>query len=384
MSIMLNSHRFRSILYLTHLSLSPIPKSQCYLHPSPLTLNFFSTASNHKAFTVPYLISNFGFSPEIALKTSKRVHFDNPQKPDSVIAFLKTHGFSDTQISSVMRRAPELLTCDPIKRVLPKFQFLISKGASPSDVVATVSRSPAFLRKSLDNHIIPAFELVRRFSPSDERAIACVIASPTSISDARVQHNVNMLIDEGVTHSSIYHLFRTRPTVLCSNDLEKVLDEVKKMGFNPSKTNFSVAILAKKAITKAQWDAKIDAFKTWGWSEKEILEAFKRLPQFMLRSPDKLNAVISFWVGQLGWDPSTLLRAPVIFGYSLEKRLIPRASVVKELLSKGLMRKNANLVTPFGLSEHMFLEKFVRCLDEENASGLLKLYQKELQQVSVD
>ncbi|OIW18471.1 hypothetical protein TanjilG_13223 [Lupinus angustifolius] len=371
MSLMFNSHRFRSILYL----------SQCYIHPSPL--NFFSTASNHKAFTVPYLINKFGFSPEIALKTSKRVHFDNPQKPESVLAFFKTHGFSDTQINSVMRRAPELLTCDPINRVLPKFQFLISKGASPFDVVATVSRSPDFLRKSLENHIIPAFELVRRFSPSDERAIACVIASPTSISDARVQHNVNMLIDEGVTHNNIYHLFRTRPTVLCSNDLGKVLDEVKKMGFNPSKTSFSVAMLAKKAITKAQWDAKIDAFKTWGWSEQEILEAFKRLPQFMLRSPGKLNAVISFWVGQLGWDRSTLLRAPVIFGYSLEKRLIPRASVVKELLSKGLMRKDANLVTPFGLSEDMFLEKFVRCLDEKDASRLLKLYQKELQHLSV-
>ncbi|CAL0330663.1 unnamed protein product [Lupinus luteus] len=371
MSLIFNSQRLRSLL---NLSLSS---------PFSLTPNFFSTVSKQNPFTVSYLITKCSFPLETALKASKRVHFDNPEKADSVIAFFKTQGFTDAQIHNVMRREPELLICNPTKRVLPKFQFLSSKGASPSDIILTVSRNPDFLRKSLDNHIIPAFQFVRRFCPSDQRAIACVIACPTSISDARIQKNVQLLIDEGVTDSNIYNLFRSRLTVLCSRDFGKVLDEVKNMGFDPSKASFSVAILAKKAITKSKWDAKIDAFKTWGWSEQQVLEAFKRMPQFMLRSPDKLNAVISLWVDQLGWDPSTLLRAPVIFGYSLEKRLIPRASVVKELLSEGLMRKDASLVTPFGLSEDMFLEKFVRCLDEEDASRLLKLYQKELQHLSV-
>ncbi|KAK7292290.1 hypothetical protein RIF29_08068 [Crotalaria pallida] len=374
MSLISNSRLLRSLL-----SLSPSP------FPFSLTLNFFATAASaHKPFTVSYLITKCGFSLEHALKASKRVHFGNPRKPDSSLSFFKTYGFSDSQIHSIMRRAPELLLCDPTKRVLPKFQFLASKGASPSDILLMTSRSPGFLRSSLHNHIIPAFELVRRFSPSDERALASVMASPTSISDTRVQQNVKLLLDEGVAHSNIYHLFRTRPTILCSKGLGLALDEVKKLGFDPCKANFSVALLAKKAITKSQWDAKVDAFKRWGWSEDEILDAFKRLPQFMLRSPDKLNAVTSFWVGQLGWDRSTLFRAPVIFGYSLKKRLIPRASVVKELLSKGLMRKDASLVTPFGLSEEMFLDKFVRSFDTKDTTRLLKLYRKQLKLLSAD
>jgi mTERF domain-containing protein len=96
----------------------------------------------------------------------------------------------------------------------------------------------------------------------------------------------------------------------------------------------------------------------------------------MLRSPDKLNAVMSFWVDGLGWDPSVLLAKPVLFGFSIEKRLIPRASVVQYLLSKGLMKKYASLVTPFYLTDELFLQKYVNRFDEE-AYRLLKLYQGE-------
>ncbi|KAJ1395371.1 Transcription termination factor, mitochondrial/chloroplastic [Sesbania bispinosa] len=155
----------------------------------------------------------------------------------------------------------------------------------------------------------------------------------------------------------------------------RVIEEVKGLGFDPSKLNFSVALLAKRAITKSQWDAKVDAFKTWGWSEDAILYAFRRQPNFMLRSTDKLNAVMRFWVGQLGWDPSVLQASPVLFGFSLEKRLIPRASVVQYLLSRGLMKKGASLITPFSLSDKLFLQRFVKYFEEEETSRILRIYQ---------
>lgn len=153
------------------------------------------------------------------------------------------------------------------------------------------------------------------------------------------------------------------------------MEEIKGLGFDTSKYNFCVALLAKRAISKSQWDAKVDALKSWGCSEEVIFEAFKRQPNFMLRSPDKLNAVMRFWVEELGWDPSLLLAAPDLFGFSIEKRFIPRASVVKDLLSNGLMKKDASLVTPFYLSDELFLQRYVKRFEDEEASRLLKLYQ---------
>ncbi|GAU11141.1 hypothetical protein TSUD_197650 [Trifolium subterraneum] len=190
--------------------------------------------------------------------------------------------------------------------------------------------------------------------------------------------NVEFLLDFGVTPSSIYRLLTTRPSMICctTTNLKKLVEEIKELGFDPSKYNFCVALLTKRAITKSQWVAKVDAFKNWGFSEDQIFNAFKKQPSFMLRSPDKLNAVMHFWIKQLGWDPLLLLAAPDLFGFSLEKRLIPRASVVQYLLSKGLMKKDASLTTPFYFTDELFLQKYVNRFDEE-AYRLLKLYQGE-------
>ncbi|CAI8616295.1 unnamed protein product [Vicia faba] len=151
---MFHSHRLKAVVYLNHLSSTP--KSHHLLH----SLNPFSTTSD--SFTLSYFTNNCGLSPQDALKASKRLRltFTTPEKPNSVIAFFKTHGFSIPQIQSIILKNPQLILSNPTKTILPKFQFLASKGASPSDIVAAVTRSSRFLRVSLEKHIIPAFQLV--------------------------------------------------------------------------------------------------------------------------------------------------------------------------------------------------------------------------------
>lgn len=186
--------------------------------------------------------------------------------------------------------------------------------------------------------------------------------------------NVKFLLDFGLTASSIYRLLTSRPSIICTSDLKKALEEIKELGFQPSKYNFCVALLAKRAVTKSQWDAKFDVLKSWGCSEDDIFNAFRKQPNFMLRSPDKLSSVMRFWVDELGWDPLLLLTEPAIFVYSIEKRLIPRASVIKYLLSKGLMKKGSSLCTPFHATDEDFQRRYVKRFEEEK-SKLLKLNQ---------
>ncbi|XLU24611.1 hypothetical protein S245_060677, partial [Arachis hypogaea] len=368
------------LFFLIHTPPLPSPSIKSYLLLLPQTRRhsyLFSTtctSGDHHSFTVSYLTTKCGFSHEDALRANKRVRFDTPVKPDSVISFFKAHGFSLSQITTIICRFPVFLTCDPANAILPKFQFLASKGASPSDIVLMTTRSSRFLLRSLD-HIVSLYELVRRFCPSDLKAIAYITAWPSSIADDRVAQNVKLLLDEGLTNANIHHLLRTRPSVLSSADLKKTVEEVKQLGFDPSHSYFSVVLLTKRAITKSKWEAKVDVLKKWGWSEQDFSEAFRRHPNFMLRSEDKLNAVMSFWISNLGWDSSALRIRPMLFGCSLEKRLIPRAKVVKYLLSNGLMKKNASIITPFSLTEELFLKKCVTCFEEKDRSRLLTLYQ---------
>ncbi|XP_045791046.1 uncharacterized protein LOC123885771 [Trifolium pratense] len=309
-------------------------------YPSPCcSLHFCTNTSDSTSFEVSYLINNFNFSPQFASKLSStyKVRFNTSQNPDLVLNFFRNNGFSETQLRYIISKAPRLLSCDPSKRVLPKFQFLLSKGASNSDIVNLVSKNPMVLSPSLENHIIPTYELLYRFLQSDKDIIAGVVHNPALLSDHLVPQNITMLIKNGVTDSSIARLFRTRSRSLNTNTrcMLKLVEELKDLGFNPSKITFGIALEAKLTVNKTLWEEKVDAFKKWGWSDEDVTEAFRRQPHCMLVSIDKINLVMSFWVDQLGWDVLALAKGPSVFSNSLEKRIIPRASVVQFLLKKG-------------------------------------------------
>ncbi|CAI8590078.1 unnamed protein product [Vicia faba] len=123
------------------------------------------------------------------------------------------------------------------------------------------------------------------------------------------------------------------------------------------------------------WKEKVDAFNKWGWSHEDVVQAFKRQPYCMLTSVDKINLVMDFWVKQLGWDALALAKQPSVFSLSLEKRIIPRASVVQFLLNNGLRSKKASLTSPFVVPEKSFLDRFIR--DFKESAYLLKLYEEK-------
>ena len=91
-------------------------------------LKFISTASNEQSFTVSYLIHTCGFSPERAASASKQLHLESREKPDLVIQFFESQGFSKAQALKAVRTIPEFLRVDAEKIFLPKIEFLKSKG----------------------------------------------------------------------------------------------------------------------------------------------------------------------------------------------------------------------------------------------------------------
>jgi len=381
------------------------------------TFRFLTTTTSSHPFTVSYLIDKFGFSHEFALKASESepLLFKTSQKPDSVLKFFQNHGFTDSDIKSIIKREPWLLSCNTHKTILPKFQFLRSKGASVSDIVRMVSGNPKFLELSLKNHqikfefflskgasssdivslltsnpvilqtsfekrIIPLFELLRRFFKTNKDTIVCLIRHSkwvASYPHHLIVANVNLMSDFGVSDSVITRLLQTRPSIFGSKDLIKSLVEVKDLGFDPSLTIFGTALIAKKGMSKKLWDEKVDAFKKWGWSDEAVIRVFRCRPNIFLVSIEKINLVMGFWVNQMGWDSLALTKCPLMFSYSVHERIIPRALVLQFLLMKGLREKNASLVTPFTYSENGFLNKCVFSFKEES-DYLLKLYDKKM------
>ncbi|KEH37231.1 putative transcription regulator mTERF family [Medicago truncatula] len=372
-----NSWRHRRTL-INYLKGFTTPLTSQSLNPNPLFHHFCTNTSDSTSLAVSYLINNFGFDPQSASKLCSTYHlrFKTTQKPESFLTFFRNYGFSNSQLRHMIAKMPELLTCKPSKTVLPKFQFFLSRGASTSDIVNIVTKSPRVLYVSLNNQIVPAYELVYRFLQSDKEILEKLNYSANLLCDCTVQNNITMLIENGVSDSNIKTLLREQTRIFKRRDMLKSVKELKDLGFNPSKTTFGVALHAKTTVNNTLWKEKVDAFKKWGWSEEDSLEAFRKKPYCMLTSIDKIHLVMNFWVNQLGWDAMAIAKTPYILSLSLEKRIIPRAAVVQFLLNKGLTDKNASLTYPFVVTDKLFLNMFIKRFENE-ASYLLKLYEEK-------
>ncbi|GMI72002.1 hypothetical protein like AT5G07900 [Hibiscus trionum] len=343
----------------------------------------FSTTSNQQSFTVSYLIKTCGLSPESASSASKHVSFETPNQPDSVIAFLNTHGFSKPQIATLVRKMPRILSSNVEKTLLPRITFFNSKGISSSDLTKLLSRDPSIFKISLEKKIIPSFNFLSNLFQSDHHALEVLNLQSRVLQyqfDSYVLPNRDVLRQNGVPEVNIVKGLRRAPTSFCIAPavFKENVEKAKKMGVNPERFTFVRAVYVLGTMRKSTWERKFDVYNKWGWSEKEILKAFKCHPYVMAFSEDKINAMMGFLVNVMGFQASSVAKQPLLLGLSMEKRIVPRGLFVKDLVSMGLLKKGLGLKALFGTSEALFLQRFVYCYEEDKASELLKLYNEKL------
>ncbi|KAJ4963296.1 hypothetical protein NE237_023235 [Protea cynaroides] len=84
---------------------------------------------------------------------------------------------------------------------------------------------------------------------------------------------------------------------------------------------------------------------------------------------------MDFFVNKMGWDREVIIRYPKLLAFSLEKRILPRCSVLQVLILKGLVKENCNMGSLIVRSEKHFLEKFVTKYENE-VPQLLDLYKR--------
>ncbi|MFQ6666308.1 hypothetical protein Gotur_032706 [Gossypium turneri] len=278
--------------------------SNLLIFKRPIGLRLFSNSSNAHSFTVSYLINKCGFSPELASRVSNFVHFETPEKPDSLIVFLENHGFSQTQIANLIKRQPRFLLSDTEKTLLPKLEFLYSMGFSRPELAKLLSSHPHLLKYSLKKQIIPSFNLLRDLFQSDDKTIKAI---------------------------KRFAAFLYSPV-----RLKEIVEEVKGMGIDSSTKKFLVAVLALRSMSKSTLEKKFDVYRRWGWSDQEIREAFQRYPPCIAVSEDKIMAIMDFLVNKMGYNSTLIAKQSSVLSRSL-RIIVPRALFAQELLSQGLL-----------------------------------------------
>ncbi|XLR08743.1 hypothetical protein HN51_063750 [Arachis hypogaea] len=146
------------------------------------------------------------------------------------------------------------------------------------------------------------------------------------------------------------------------------------MGVDPKKANFVPALYATY-LPKSMWDKKVELFKRFGLTDDNIREAFVKHSCFMLISVQKIEACIEFFVKELGWKPVDVTNYPLLLSLDLEKRVVPRAAVLKILMANGVI-KSGRYLFAYCVSEEMFFKNYVN-RDKNHARDLLKVYHEK-------
>ncbi|CAL1403542.1 unnamed protein product [Linum trigynum] len=338
------------------------------------------------SFPASYLMSSHGFSPDRAKVSSKFLKFRTTEKPDAVVDLLRSHGFSGTQIARCIKYYPVLLELDPERVLRPKLDFLLSVGISRPELIKVVSSNPYLLIMSLEKCLIPRYNLLKDVLV-DDRTIASVLKRNyggfASRKDSNLVPNIALLRKLGVGENRITYLVSHCPIVLFRphSNFAEIVELAMHFGFHPSTFNFVAAIKAISSMTKTSWENKLQVYGKWGWAKELTLSAFKMYPNCMCASEEKIMQIMEFLVNELGWESEAAARWPCIFGFSFEKRVVPRCSVVQLLRLRGFIDDIPGFGSFLYCAEDRFKVNFVANYPDDIKAQLLDVYERRVKVV---
>ncbi|KAF3625113.1 transcription termination factor MTERF5, chloroplastic [Capsicum chacoense] len=313
-----------------------------------------------------YLVDSLGFSNQEAASISSKVNSRKKFKnPDSII-FLKQTGFDNTQLKKMVSKVPNLLFRTVTKNIKPKFQCLIDLGLSQADLISVITRNTAIVDRSLDTHLRPTIDSLRRIFGSDDNVVKAIKRSPWLLTFGAHHHitetNILLLKNSGVPDDRIIKMLLRIPSSFAQNpeSIKGLLDRVENdFGVPCDSPMFQHGFQVLNGQKKFMLDRKIGIFKSFGWSDDEILDMFRKQPYCVSLSEVRIQKTLNLFMKELGLEPAYLASHPSILMYSLEKRVVPRMQVLKILDEKKLERRKLGLCTVMNLTEEKFIDYFV-------------------------
>ncbi|XP_043723623.1 uncharacterized protein LOC122670721 isoform X2 [Telopea speciosissima] len=332
--------------------------------------------------TISYLMNSCGLPFKAATSVSQKIRIGTTERPDSVIELLQTIGLTNTHIANLITKNPRLLFADPVKTLKPKVEFFQSLGFSRSDLASFLCADKSILHRSLQTKIIPSLNYLKTFIHTNENLISCLkrFGRVYNFNVKRIlEPNLATLRSYGVPDSGISRVIIHFPKLLTLKvlRLKDIAAAVSNMGFDPNRCSFIIAIYSISVVSKQKWESKREAFRSFGWSGDEFLLAFKIQPMIMFTSEKKLRKLMNFFVNVLHLKPSDVAKYPNLFLISLERRIIPRCSVLQVLMSKGLIEKDVNVVSMLNDNKKRFEKRFVTRYEGE-VPEVIKAYKGEM------
>ncbi|KAJ8439563.1 hypothetical protein Cgig2_024150 [Carnegiea gigantea] len=249
-------------------------------------------------FAVDYLVNSLGFSKEKSIVASTKVSpLKSPENPNSVVHLLKTSGFNETQIQKVIFSVPTILSFDAGKTLKPKFKAFQDLGLYGSDLADVISVHPHILLRGLDRHVLPTLELLKSIY-EDNCVLKEVLKKFSSMLGPRVPKtfpsNIALLSRYGLSMDQIKVILftKSRYIVLDPKWLQNVLIRVEeKLGIPRGSTMFVHGVFTVGGMSKECIELEFEVFRSFGWSESDVLRLARKNPRTLALSESKTERV---------------------------------------------------------------------------------------------
>ncbi|KAL1226112.1 Transcription termination factor MTERF15 [Cardamine amara subsp. amara] len=241
-------------------------------------------------FTVSYLVDSLGLTTKLAESISRKVSFEDKGNSDSVLNLLRNHGFTDSQISSIITDYPLLLILDAEKSLAPKLQSLLSRGASSSELTQIVSTVPKILAKKEGKSISRYYDFVKEIIGADKSCENSYHSLAQGSMQENKIRNVLVLRELGVPLKFLFPLLVANNGFVSGKEkFEESLKKVVEMGFDPTSSKFVEALCVIQGSNDKATEDKLNVYKRLGFSVEDVWAMFKKCPTFLGSSEKKIT-----------------------------------------------------------------------------------------------
>ncbi|CAH8353470.1 unnamed protein product [Eruca vesicaria subsp. sativa] len=371
----------------------------------------------HNPMILVYLLQNASpfsnsFSSAIAADViflqeesiSNKVSFEEKGKPDSVLGLFRSHGFTDSHISSIVTDYPRLLIADAERSLSPKLMFLKSRGVSSSELTEILSKVPKILGVKKEKAFLRYYDFVKEVIEADKssnykklrrsslpqgnvkfkeslKKVVELGFDPTTSKFVKALFTVQKFSSKAIEEKVIFcknqgfdvwAMFKKFPTFLNSSGkkINQTIETLKKFGLQDEEI-LSLFDKCPQCISYSEqkMDKAIETLLCLGFSKADLTVILKRRPQCIGLSAESVKKKTEFLVKEMNWPLKAVASFPEVLGLSMEKRIVPRCNVIKALISKGLIKSEQlpPLASALVCTDQDFFKRYVRKHDDDVA-----------------
>ncbi|KAG2302647.1 hypothetical protein Bca4012_060977 [Brassica carinata] len=190
------------------------------------------------------------------------------------------------------------------------------------------------------------------------------------LSDRTVEEKVDFYRRLGFSVGDVWDMFKKWPNFLkfSGKKATQTFETLKKKcGLLDDEV---VALLKKNPqflrVSEENIAKSIETFLGLGFSRGEFAMMIKRYPVCIGFSAETVKKKTEFLVEEMDWSLEAVVSHPQVFSYSMEKRMVPRCSVIKALMSKGLLGSELpSVCSVLACTDKMFVRRYVRKHDDK-------------------